>query len=194
MPLAIPSTRYLLKILAQLCQQHSQNKRSMKNFTTVMLLGLTCCSAFAQYKCTDNSGKVAFQQTPCASSQKQQELKVRFINPPQPVQSQASGPQLTTDQRMLANLEHDRKLRELQQQIEQIEGNINQRNALMSSEIALLQQRKLAANNNLAGATWEQSISTEMQAVTQKYKTMNDTDFERLRQLRVELDNAKSKK
>jgi hypothetical protein len=55
-----------------------------------------------------------------------------------------------------------------------------------------MRRKKGLANNNLAGATWEQSISSEMQAIVQKYKTKNDIDIERLRVLRVELDRLRA--
>lgn len=164
----------------------------MRHFVFLIFLVSVCGSVSAQYKCIEATGKVAFQQTPCLGSQKQQVLKIQAVNPPQPSPAaQTSSPQPNADQRMLNNLSHDRRIRELQQQIEQTESNIYQRNAQMDAELALLRQSKSAANNNLAGATWEQSISSEMQAVTQKYKNMNDADFERLRQLRLDFEKAK---
>ena len=40
----------------------------------------------------------------------------------------------------------------------------------MTREMDALRAQKARANNNLAGATWEQSLSTEMQAVAARYK------------------------
>ena len=37
------------------------------------------------------------------------------------------------------------------------------------AKLAALRDKKSYANNNLAGATWEKSISDEMQAVAQRY-------------------------
>ncbi len=108
---------------------------------------------------------------------------------------------LSADQRILANLERERRLEEKARSIDNLEGQIsslqdiiNRRNTQMTAELAALQNKKAYARNNLAGATWEQSISSEMQAVTQKYKTMNDSDFERLRLLRADLESIKSAK
>lgn len=56
----------------------------------------------------------------------------------------------------------------------------------MDAELATLQARKASANNNLAGATWEQSLSTEMQAVTAKYQTKIKTAQDRIAGLRQE--------
>ena len=50
------------------------------------------------------------------------------------------------------------------------------RSEQMSREMDALRAQKARANNNLAGATWEQSLSTEMQAVASRYKVMNVAD------------------
>ena len=80
-----------------------------------------------------------------------------------------------------------RRTQELQAQIQQAEDAIANRNTQMSAELNALGAKKTLARNNLAGATYEQSVSTEMQAVTQKYKTMNDVDLERIKQMRADL-------
>ena len=51
-----------------------------------------------------------------------------------------------------------------------------------------LRNRKGYARNNLAGAMWEQSLSTEMQAVASKYAAEIDAKQERIKRLRAELD------
>jgi hypothetical protein len=50
--------------------------------------------------------------------------------------------------------------------------------------VAGLSNMKALAKNNLAGETWEQSISTEMQTVTEKYRTLTQTARDRISQLR----------
>lgn len=59
--------------------------------------------------------------------------------------------------------------------------------AQMDLELAELQQKKLNARNNLAGATWEQSISTEMNAVTSRYRSKIDAKVEENKRLSAEL-------
>lgn len=54
----------------------------------------------------------------------------------------------------------------------------------MEAELAHLRLKKTAALNNLAGATYEQSISSEMQAVTTGYDTRIRAKDEELKQLR----------
>lgn len=50
----------------------------------------------------------------------------------------------------------------------------------MSGELAALRAKKAQANNNLAGAVWENSISEEMSAVVARYDV-------RIRGLREEI-------
>ena len=170
------------------------------------LLGLSLlvasCSASAQFKCVDSKGQIAFQQTRCSVSDKEQKVRVYVGEAPKPVPAASTAqPTIGPYQRMAANSERERLLEERARVIENLAGQINylqdtiaRRNLQMSAELANLQNKKAYARNNLAGATWEQSISTEMQAITQKYKTMNDVDFERMRQLRSDLEAAKSNK
>lgn len=159
----------------------------------VLLVGLILVPAVAtaQYKCVSPSGAVSFQQTPCASTQQQKRLDLKVA--PAPAPSAASGAPAgdgasagTVEQRMVRKMERDRKLLELDREIARTELTMNNRNAQMAGEMEALRSRKALARNNLAGATLEQSISTEMQAVAAKYKAMNDVDIERLKQLRAQ--------
>jgi hypothetical protein len=94
----------------------------------------------------------------------------------------------SAEQRIARTLERERRMREIEREIQAVEANIFNRNAVMSQEMTALRNQKQYANNNLAGATWEQSISTEMQAVAAKYQAMNDADRERVKQLRANLE------
>lgn len=146
----------------------------------------------AQYKCVAADGKVSFQQSPCVGKEKQQALVIRATQAPAPSASMAAdaapAPRApNSEQRLLATMERDRKIRTLQFDIRSTEDAIETRNRQMTAEMDDLKANKRRANNNLAGATWEQSLSTEMRAVADKYKAMNDLDLERLRQMRAEL-------
>gem|GEM_PF-785867 len=172
------------------------------------------------YKCTLN-GKTVFQDVVCTPQAASGSVRVftgilgnHQPEPDSPSSetrvggSESQGKQPTTprptlspEQRILANAERSRRLEQresligdLNQRIHYTENLIDSRTSRLSSEIATLQAKKSYARNNLAGATWEQSISSEMQALTQKYKTMNDVDFEKLKQLRIALETAKTQK
>ena len=84
----------------------------------------------------------------------------------------------------------ERQIREANYEIENLERRIANRSEQMTREMDSLRAQKSRANNNLAGATWEQSLSTEMQAVAARYKVMNDVDQEQIKALREGLQNS----
>lgn len=158
---------------------------------------LACATqAHAQYKCTGPGGSISFQQTPCASSAKSERLAIQ--PPPTPTrQPQAAPPNAPTesaDMRIVKTMERDRRVRELTEQISRIENTVAGRSSQMTHEMEQLKNQKAYAKNNLAGATWEQSISTEMAAVAQKYRAMNEADLGRLPALRAELAKVQEQK
>jgi hypothetical protein len=154
--------------------------------TTVAVLLCAPFVASAQFKCVDERGAVSFQQVPCAAQQRQQALK---IAPPAPAPKAQEGG--SADQRILRGLERERHVRELEFQVSEAERTIDNRSASMNAELASLQHQKARAKNNLAGATYEQSVSAEMQAVVARHKVMIDMDTERLKKLRADLAAAK---
>lgn len=90
---------------------------------------------------------------------------------------------MSREELWLKGMERDRRLREIDQEIVREREAMAGRAQLMEREMAGLRSKKASANNNLAGATWEQSISVEMQAVAQKYRALNDISAERIRAL-----------
>lgn len=156
----------------------------------LVLCGLVS-SAHAVYKCPQSGGGTVFQEMPCRGADGQQ-LQVRSrATPTAPSASGAGtggqGKQLTVEQRLVKTLERDRRIREANQEIADTEARIARRNEQMGRELDALRTQQSQASTNLAGATYRQSLSLEMQAVASKYKTMNDVDVERLRSLRATL-------
>lgn len=156
--------------------------------TAAVVLLVVASAAQAQFKCVDAQGKTTFQQTACPAAQKQQVLKVHAAPPDAPPPAAANAPVKSVDERIWDTMQRDRKTQELELSIANLENGIHSRNDVMSGEMAAIRGRKAYAKNNLAGATWEQSLSMEMQAVASKYKAMNDSDFERLKTLRGVLE------
>ena len=72
-----------------------------------------------------------------------------------------------------------------------MEGQIVEHRSAMSDQIANLQRKKQYANNNLAGATWEQSISDEMSAVSQKYDALIRNDQSQIDLLRADAERLR---
>lgn len=152
--------------------------------------------AWGQYKCTGPDGRVSFQQVPCSTGGRAERLQLRDSRPePDPVtpaasgapaQSSQTGRKPSRDEIWLKSMERERRLREIDQEIDRERNAVSSRAGMMEREMAALRAKKASANNNLAGATWEQSISAEMQAVAQKYRALNEISTERLKALAEE--------
>lgn len=82
-------------------------------------------------------------------------------------------------------LEHERFIREADQKIKNIQNQILSEQTRLENELQALRNKKDRANNNLAGATWEQSISSEMQAAATQSQT-------RIADLQRRLDMART--
>lgn len=155
-------------------------------------------SAQAQvYKCKED-GKTVFSDRPCAADA--QTIKVRpaagHSNPSAPTtETSSSGPASASvnssnnPQAIVARMERERLVRNLDHDIEVEQSGIRQDEDSMSREVAALRNKKQHANNNLAGAVWEQSISAEMAAVVARYEVKIQSRRERLK--RLEADRAK---
>jgi len=163
--------------------------------TIILAASLAVCAqqALAINKCTDpKTGKVSYSDAPCPTEARHAAVKV-YAAPPSAAVAPVEGaapvmpPAGTVEQRMLAKIEHDKKVDDLKRSIASTENAIYQRNVRMNDELAALRAQKSRARNNLAGATWEQSLSTEMQAVTMKYQINNEADQEQVKQMRAEL-------
>jgi hypothetical protein len=157
-----------------------------------IVLVVAASPAFAQYKCTGADGKVAFQQTPCINAQEQQQaVRLRESgHRPAAAEKPIDSPYVRLNDR----LSRENRVSDLEREIGALENGISNRNQQLALELDTLRRKKVYAKNNLAGATWEQSISGEMQAIATKYKSMNDVDLERVKQLRIQLDTAKRTK
>ena len=111
--------------------------------------------------CTDASGKKTFQQVPCESG----------------VESEVKNYSLDYIGTNMGRLDYDqaraeREGRQLQRDIRRSENTIVDHQNALTRELAALRQRQSRANNNLAGATYLDSISNEMKAVTARWDTM----------------------
>ncbi|WP_312569119.1 DUF4124 domain-containing protein [Comamonas sp.] len=139
---------------------------------------LAASPALAMYKCKDADGRTAFQERPCEATGTQgKQINVRPASgaAPAPAPTAASNTAaapadgtLTEAERLRKLNERDRKQRRLKdlndREISDAEGRIRNATNKCERRMGGAQYIKSYANNNLAGATWEQSLSTEMQA------------------------------
>ena len=160
-------------------------------------LALVSPVAHAVYKCQVN-GTTTYQAQPCSGASKPgQQMNIRSGSPAG-TQSDAkpeiqSGAQKSpsssagAEKQAVEQMARDRQIREANYEIGNLERRIANRSEQMTREMDALRAQKARANNNLAGATWEQSLSTEMQAVASRYKVMNDADQEQIKALRAKV-------
>ena len=159
----------------------------MRHVIAVMVLLSSATAEAAFYKCVVG-GKTVFSDQPCAADA--EKLEVRVIQPSEEEQKRAEE-RLKKWGKDLSISELKRRRAALVQSILDDEARINNLNASMERDLALLRAKKLRANNNLAGATWENSISKEMDAVTKKYQLQIDRiqrNIDRTRNVIEQLD------
>jgi uncharacterized protein (DUF305 family) len=157
--------------------------------TIVFALHVGQSRAAEIYKCLDSNGKPLFQGTPCAGSGNKIAVKpangtVAADTAPEGAPASPVGMTSSKLKASVSALELDRKKREIDYDIRDLEAEVDRHQRAMDRELAALQDKKLYASNSLAGATWEQSISTEMRAVTDKYSTKMRIAQERIASLR----------
>lgn len=163
-------------------------------------------SSWAINKCTSPDGHAVFQDTPCAG--KGEKLDVRpasgnaaALTAPKAAAAPMTAPEpgsggvvpadqkpMTEAQRIEAEVAKSQKARRKRDlEVVAIPNKrlaIAQHTAACDRHQAQLQAKKRSANNNLAGAVWEQSISEEMSAAARECGT-------RSRQLLAEMDSLR---
>jgi len=154
------------------------------------LFTLLTSPAGAVNKCVNEHGQVVYQSASCPTASKGSEITLQKATPA-PVVSPANAEELKRIQQTANAMERERKLKEIDREIGDAEGLIADYRQAMSNELSALQQKKQRANNNLAGATWEQSISAEMSAVSQKYDALIRTEQTRIERLRTDTEQLR---
>lgn len=155
--------------------------------TAALAALLTAGPAAAVYKCQVN-GETVFSQTPCAANAEEVQLKVHR---PSEADIKAAEDRAALTKGEGDALRADRKSRAAGIEITQLEQEIESYQEQMDRELADLNDRKASANNNLAGATLEQSIATEMKTVVEKYNTKIKLARDKISVLRAAQNQAK---
>lgn len=132
------------------------------------------------YKCKGDRGVTVFSERPCGDDATEvtvQDNNAGIGGAP------AEG---------FANVRADMAERALERKIREKRSQISRIEEARERELAKLRNRKRYANNNLAGATWEESISTEMNAVVAQYRSSLEIRRDELRRLQDELAGLRS--
>ena len=168
----------------------------MRMHMLAAVIAACACSspAWAVFKCQDANGRFSFQETPCASGSKSSEIEVKpaaghavkpasVAAPSQSSDGTATAPAakpMSEADRLNAQAATIRKRNRLSdlknRHIPDAYGAIDRSKSNCDHRMATLRNNKRSASNNLAGATYENSLSSEMQAVA----TQCDSDQRRL--------------
>ena len=141
------------------------------------------------FKCVEN-GKTIYQNYPCRGSGS--EINVVPATDPMSSGEDAAIAQdaLTAKRNSQAKtLIFESRLRDIDYEAQNLKANINKYNTDMNAEIKALREKQELWKNNLGGATWEQNIEAEIQAVSEKYQLQIQTAQDRLSQLNSEKDD-----
>ncbi|GKS88146.1 hypothetical protein [Acidovorax sp. SUPP2539] len=151
----------------------------MIKHAVLLIAALAITPAWAINKCTSAEGKTVFQDAPCTGKGEIIDVKPASGKAPLvPAQSQ-----INAAQKEGAFGETWRRKTDLEQHlIRNARADLQSHFTRCEQQQQALSQRKALANNNLAGATFEQSISAEMQAAA----TTCDT---KARDLRARLES-----
>lgn len=146
------------------------------------------------FKCVED-GKTVFQDKPCRGAGSAITVipanqSVEKSKASEAADKPADESVMSRTKSHIETIERDRRKRDAEYELRDIDGAIQNAERLVLSyqgdqevELAALRVKKSQANNNLAGAVWEQSISAEMQAVAEKYKSKIQIIQDRLSQL-----------
>lgn len=174
---------------------------NMNRLFTIVALAMPLCAIAETYKCNIN-GSAVYQDRPCAGTVRrsadmprpavQQERHYRHDNQSvQPAGDIEAGNAETERQKaFLASGAKSRKISTLKFEIESAETALAQMQNSMHSEMAAIEAKKSYAKNNLAGATYLNSLATERQAVATRYDVDMAAQRDRIQRLREDLAAA----
>ncbi|MBN7798748.1 DUF4124 domain-containing protein [Parahaliea mediterranea] len=165
----------------------------MRHGFALILLATLASTASAQtqfYKCKDKWGQPIFSQRPCGD-----DAETSSVSGPQHTGgTTAAAPGVPTapadGPSTWDKIEASNTLREARREIDRREDRIESLEAERDRKIAALKNKKRYANNNLAGATWEESISSEMQAINHQYQSKIDSERRKIDRLQEKADRV----
>jgi hypothetical protein len=146
-----------------------------------LIAGALCCGfivvlpvhATEVYKCKDEKGRLTFSQKPCAK-----DAEVIKVSGPAQTGTNFAGSDFAEFD---ANKAKDDKAKA----ITNIYNRIDSLRAERDRKISNLKRNQGHARNNLAGATYMQSLATEMQSVTDDYNSRIEMEMKEIESLRA---------
>ncbi|MGR3970661.1 hypothetical protein [Shewanella sp. 1180_01] len=159
------------------------DRKSLILLALILTVGPTFSANAEVYKCAD--GK--YQADPCDENSRPVDLSGigSFIKSSDSISHSSVGSNATSDKKkeISTYIEKQRIARE----ITRLEGDRKRVIAERDQRLRNLRESRQYANNNLAGATWEQSLAQEMTATAQEADTQVSSIDRQIEQLKDEL-------
>lgn len=152
---------------------------------------LAASAAQAQiFQCVVDGRKV-FSDQPCGKDSKAVDVRPAAGRARLAPATEGGAPQQATPSDLTKRADDAVKKRFLDEDIYRKEQRVKSLRAEMESKLAELREKKRYAYNNLAGATWEASISQEMNATVASYDSQIrsvESEISALRSQRAAMD------
>lgn len=148
-----------------------------------LIAALVATPVGAAYKCVVD-GKVTFSQTRCAPEAERVELDTHTPSEADRRQATDRAEEISAE---IEKSRVEREVRKIKGRISSLEQDIRGYRQKMNAELLNLDIDRASANNNLAGATWEQAIAMEKRAVIENYNSQISQAQDEIKRLRGEL-------
>lgn len=162
---------------------------SFRRVTVSAMLLAAVAPAWAINKCIGTDGKPVFQDAPCMGKGEKIVVRPASGDAPEPDKAALAAAPVPEGQRLerqLSQVQSERRRRDLEVAIPK--SQFEQANFMQACDrdLQALQDKKALARNNLAGATWLQSISTEMGALTRRCESRTNAMTANIEAMRKE--------
>ncbi len=145
----------------------------------VTLLLVWSGATSAAYKCTDERGNPVFSDRPCGESAEEVSIEA-------PAESGSVVPGDFSAVRASSSV------RDGERQIEYLEDRIERYERERDAKLDKLEKDSYRAANNLAGAQYQTSLATEMQAVSSNYSSKIAAERDKINRILDEIDRTNS--
>lgn len=154
----------------------------MKYLLIVLMTISIPVSAGKIYQCSDKWGKPIYSDKPCEGAKGvEQTLEMKSV-------TKVGNTYSLQDSETFDEIRRKRKIDSLRVQIKRYQKDIGSYQRSLSKEVAELENEQLYAANNLAGANYHASLSTKIDATTQKYNSLIDSRHESIKFNRAEIE------
>lgn len=159
------------------------DRKSLILVALVLTSGLSCSAHAEVYKCADGQ----YQADPCDENSQPVDLSGvgSFIESGDGISQSSAVSNVSADKKKEISTYIDNK--RISREISKLEDNRKRVIAARDQRLRNLRESRQYANNNLAGATWQQSLAQEQLAATQEADTMVSSIDRQIEQLKKEV-------